>query len=119
MCKTRVGYRQWFQIREQGGEGGLGVVGGGGGYVDVYKLFTRAEGKKKSNTMSKKWIHLFSTHKETSRTVMVNGLQIVQSKYRSLLEDVGWQAKKEQGLGNHTETKIANTAKTFWNFEFF
>ena len=50
---------------------------------------------------------------------MVNGLQIVQSKYRSLLEEVGWQAKKEQGLGNHTETKIANTAKTFWNFEFF
>ena len=50
---------------------------------------------------------------------MVNGLQIVQSKYRGLLEDVGWQAKKEQGLGNHTETKIANTAKTFWNFQFF
>ena len=62
------GYRQRFQIREQGGEGGLGVVvGGGGGWVDVYKLFTRAEGKKKSNTMSKKWSHLFSTHKETSR----------------------------------------------------
>lgn len=50
----------------------LGVDGKGGGGGDAYKLFkmvTRAEGKKKSNKMSKKWRHLFSTHKETSRTL--------------------------------------------------
>lgn len=45
-----------------------GKGGGGGGRLQAVQN-TRAEGKKKSNKMSKKWRHLFSTHKETSRTL--------------------------------------------------
>lgn len=46
-----------------------GKGGGGGGRLQAVQMVTRAEGKKKSNKMSKKWRHLFSTHKETSRTL--------------------------------------------------
>ena len=82
-------------------------------------MVTRAEGKKKSKRCLRSGVICSVRIRKPPDCYGEWITNSVKQIYRSPLEDVGWQAKKEQGLDNHTETKIANKARTFWTSEIF